>query len=231
MNVTKTFSGYFRVTLLSTVTFGSVNTSVKADSDFTLPLGKKIHTEFDSISNSLNSTFGSILGGYIRNKDGENIPYISLIDENDTTSKYWPISEGYISQFFEREGKYYALLSTGKALKVNKQGLSDASFEFKPNSLIIAQTPVFIACTKIGRSKLSSSKVASCYQIDGAWDADVYWTRLDIEPSICDGNLKVLVGVDQKQNWKVVTLNIETGQELSSKKVAKPKLSAPICQL
>lgn len=231
MNVTKKFSGYIRVILSSTVIFFTINGCVIANSDFTSPLGKKINTELDSVSVSLNSTLGWILGGYIEERDGNNLPYISLIPNNGTASKIFLLDEGYASQLFEREGKYYVLLSTGKALKINGLGLSLTEFQFKPNSLIITQEPKLVACTRVGRTKLSSSKIASCYQIDRAWDTDVYWTRMDITPDVCDGNLKVLVGVDKKQNWEVMTLSLETGKELSSKKVIKPELGAAVCQL
>lgn len=231
MNVIKRHSKSICVTLFSLVFFFTTNSIAAANSYFTSPLGKKINTDLDSVNVSLSSKFGWILGGYIEEEDGNNLPYLSLIPNDDTASTYWPLDEGYASQLFEKEGKYYTLLSTGKALKINDLGLSLADFKFKPNSLLITQAPNLVACTRVGRSKLSSSKVASCYQIDRAWDVSVYWTRMDIIPDVCDGNLKVLVGTDYKRNWEVITLALETGEKLSSKKVLKPELGAAVCRL
>ena len=232
MNVIKRYSRSICVILFSMVIVFTTNASTAANSYFTSPLGKKINTELHSVNVSLSSTFGWILGGYIEEEeDGNNLPYLSLIPNDDTASTYWPLDEGYVSQLFEKEGKYYALLSTGKALKINKLGLSQADFKFKPNSLLITQAPNLVACTRVGRSKLSSSKVASCYQADRAWDVNVHWTRMDIMPDVCDGNLKVLVGIDNKRNWEVITLALKTGEKLSSKKVVKPELGSAVCQL
>lgn len=232
MKVINKISGFSRIMLplIMGILFGISGNAI-ANIVFVSPTGEKVVSELDSVSVSLNSKNGWLLGGYKEEEDGNNKPYISLVPIDGTPDKYWPLSEGYASQFFEREGEYYVLLSTGKVLNVEHAGASEANFQFKPNSLLIRNEPELIACTKIGWAKLNSSKIANCYRVDGTWDVDVYWTRMDISPEVCDGDLKVLVSIDKRRKWEVIVLDQKTGKQLSSKIVVKPKLGASICQL
>lgn len=230
MNVIKLINSCSRVLLLMGIFF-SANESAIASTVFMSPLGEKINSELDSISVSLNSKNGWLLAGYKEEDDGNNVPYISLVPIDGTKARHWPLTGGYASQLFEREGESYVLLSTGKTLKIENMEISLADFQFKPNSLIVTDEPELIACTKIGWAKLSSSTIASCYRVDGTWDVDVYWTRMDVPPEVCGGKLKVLVSSDRQRKWEVIILDQKTGNQLSSKKVDKPEVAASICQL
>ncbi len=230
MNVIKIISSRTRVLLLMGIYFSASGGAI-ANSVFISPLGEKVDSELDSISVSLNSENGWLLGGYKEEEDGNNVPYISLVPIDGAKARYWPLTEGYASQLFEREGESYVLLSTGKTLKIESMEISLADFQFKPNSLLVTDEPELIACTKIGWAKLSSSTIASCYRVDGAWDIDVYWTRMDVPPKVCGGDLKVLVSSDRQRKWEVLVLDQKTGKQLSSKKVDKPEVAASICQL
>ena len=232
MNVIKQISGCSRILLLSMAIFLAINGSAIAKSVFVSPIGEKISTELDSVNVSLKSKVAWILGGHKKADNGEYEPYLGIIPINGTSTKYWPLGEADPLQIFERKGHYYALLSTGNVLKVEHAGLSEADFKFKPNSLLLAIEPEMVACTSIGfLRKLSASKMANCYRVDGTWEIDVYWTRMDVPPKVCDGNLKVLISTDRRRKWEVIVLDQKTGNILSSKKVDKPELGATICQL
>ena len=116
-------------------------------------------------------------------------------------------------------------------MKIDITKISLADFQLKPNSLLITYEPDLIACTKIGWSKLNSSNLASCYRVDGTWDVDLYWTRMDIRPKICGNKLSVLVSTDKQRTWEVIDIDPKTGHQLSSRQVDKPDIMASICKL
>lgn len=232
MNVIKQISGHIRMLLLSMALLFVICGSALANSVFVSPLGSKLDTELDNVNVSLKTKIGWVLGGNKIIDNGENVSYLSIIPIDGTNAKYWPLGEGYSSKLFERRGNYYVLLSTGKALKVEYSGLSEADFQLKPNSLIVAIEPNLVACTTLGMvSKLGASKYASCYRADGAWDVDVYWTSFGVPPEVCGDNLKVLVSTNKRRNWEVIALDLQTGKQLSSKKIPKPEGGGSVCQL
>ena len=232
MNFIKQISSRTCVLSLTIGIFLAVSGGAIANTVFVSPTGEKIVSELDNVNVSLNSEIGWILGGYKISDNGENESYLSIVPIDGTYAKYWSLGEGDPLQLFERKDNYYLLLSTGKALKVEYTGLSESDFQFKPNSLLLEIEPKLLACTTIGFiRKLSASKMANCYRVDGAWEVDVYWTRMDVPPEVCDGDLKVLVSTDKRRKWEVIVLDQNTGNQLSSKIVVEPKLGASICQL
>ncbi len=220
--------------LLSLGIYLVISGSAIANSVFVSPLGEKLDTELDNVNVSLNSKIGWILGGDKSIGNGKYDSYLSIIPTDGTDAKYWSIDEGYFDQLFEIKDNYYALLSTGETLQVEHTGLSETNFKLKPNSLIVAIEPNLVACNTRSLTfitKLGASKMASCYRADGAWDVDVYWTSFSVPPAVCGDNLKVLVSTNKRRNWEVIALDLQTGKQLSSKKVSKPKGSLSVCQL
>jgi len=231
MNVIKQISGNIRMLLLSMAMLFFICSSAFANSVFVSPLGAKLDTELDNVNVSLKTKFGWVLGGNKIIDNGENVSYLSIIPIDGTNAKYWPLGEGYSSKLFERKGNYYVLLSTGETLKIERTGLSETDFQLKPNSLIVAIEPNLVACTTLGIFvRKLSSKMASCYRADGAWDVDVYWPSYLAQPEVCGDKIKVLVR-SGKRKWQVIVLELQTGKQLTSKKVAKPKGGLSVCQL
>jgi len=232
MNDIKVINGCSRIGILLMGGLLALSGCAVANNDFVSPLGKKVSSNLDSVSVSYKSKTDWILGGYIVQSDGNNLPYISVVPIDGEQASYWPLGNADPLQIFERKGRYYVLLSTGKAVKVEHKGLSEADFKFKPNSLILSVEPKLVACTKIGfLTKRNASKMANCYSVDGSWETDVYWTRMDVAPKVCGDNLKVLVSTDNRQKWEVISLDTTNGKQLSSKKVAMPEMGASVCQL
>lgn len=232
MNFIKKISRHTCVISLAVGIMSIISVNSIAGTVFTSSTGEKIITELDNVNVSLNSRIGWIFGGYKISDNGENLPYLSIVPTDGSATKSWPLGEGNPLQFFHKKDNDYLLLSTGKVVKVVYSGVSNSELEFKPDSLVISSEPTLIACTSIGFvRKLTASKMSSCYRVDKTWDVELYWTRMDIPPMICEGNLKVLVSTDKRRKWEVVVLDQDTGKQISSKVVGKPQGGESICNL
>jgi hypothetical protein len=188
--------------------------------------------KLDAVSNSLKSEYGWILAGYERNIDGTDSARLSLVPVDGAQAIYMDIAEGFVRQFFEKDDEYYALLSNGETLKVDSGGFTETEFRFKPDSLLIAVDPEMIACTKTGiLSKANCLEPRGCYRVDGTWDTSAYWTRKDVPPQICDGELKVLTGAAHLKKWEVISIDPQTGDIISTREVSTPEGGASVCQL
>ncbi|UJF22004.1 hypothetical protein [Shewanella sp. OMA3-2] len=212
-----------------------VNFSVSSV-EFELPSGAVVTTELDSVSAAgLMTKRGLLIGGYKLTDEGNNEPYVGLIPEKDAPAQYWPIKEGYVSQFFEMNDDVYVLLSTGSSLLVKSSGLIETDLTLKPNSLVIDTQPNIIACNQGNQFKAATSRLGSCYKVNNSWDIPVYWTRTDILPQVCGNEIRVLVSSEKFKKWEIISIDHETGAEVLRKAVAQPaytpEIDISVCQL
>jgi hypothetical protein len=211
--------------------FYTISGCVAAASIFVLPNGERISTELDSIDTVFSSDNGWLLGGYKVEKNGNNLAFVSFIPSNDTPAAYWPLDEGYASQFFKHNNELYVMSSAGKAMKINASGLSDTDFKVKPKSILIIDEPDLIACNPRGWAKLSATNIGSCYRLDGTWDIKLSWTDIGFPPKICNGDLSVLVTTNKNRQLDIFVIDTETGALLSTRKIDKPNKGQSVCEL
>ena len=210
---------------LSTCFFSSY---LFASASHLLPNDIKVPNDLDSINTTFESNDGWFIGGY-KIIDESNAAVVVFVPNDESAIKYWSLDTGYVSQFFKVNDSFYVLSSAGEALKIEKDRLVATSYKVKPKSTLIVEEPYLIACHPRGWAKLSSVNTGSCYRLDGVWDIDLSWTHIGIPPKLCDGNLKVLITTNK--SWSVVSIDLETGETLQSRKVAKPKSDVSLCEL
>ncbi|WP_149980104.1 hypothetical protein [Pseudoalteromonas rhizosphaerae] len=230
MNVINQINKSICILSVTMSAFFLFSNNLLAASMYLLPNGNEVSIELDSVSTVFDSDNGWLLGGY-KIINGSNASYVSFIPYNKEPIKYWPLTRGYVSQFFKANNKFYVISSAGDALQIEDDGLTSTGFKVKPKSTVVAEKPYLIACHPRGWAKLSSINTGSCYRLDGTWDIELSWTQINIPPKLCNGNLKVLITTNKDQNWDVITLDTETGKTLTSKKIAKPKHEMSLCEL
>lgn len=231
MNVIKRIKLSRLVGILFWCAFYSISGCFAAASIFLLPNGERISTELDSIDIVFSSNNGWLLGGYKVEKNGNNLAFVSFIPSNGDPAAYWPLDEGYASQFFKHKNEFYVMSSAGKVMEINASGLSATDFVVKPKSILIMDEPDLIACNPRGWAKLSAMNIGSCYRLDGAWDIKLSWTDIGFPPQICNGDLNVLVTTNKNRQLEIFVIDSETGELLSTRKIDKPEKNQSICEL
>jgi hypothetical protein len=184
MKAIKQIGCLMRFFLLFTEIFLSIVGSATAGSLFLTPSGEKIETGIDYVSESLNSKYGWVFGGHNIKDNGISDSCLSIVPFDGDPTRVWTFEDDIV-QFFKVDSDDYVLLYSGKTFKIGTVDLSP-SREFKPQSLLISDTPDLIFCTEVGfATKADPGRMSSCYRGDGAWDLEVYWMHIGIPP----GNL------------------------------------------
>ncbi|BFM11051.1 hypothetical protein R50072_12040 [Simiduia litorea] len=197
-------------TLIITSGCSSAQTAWNTDGSFTKN-GHRIDTSLDNSYLGFESEHGLFVAGYKIDPNGENIPYIVLLESNKATPSEWGIDDSAL-QFFEHKGAVQLATYRGGHYVFTNAGWHKGELVFKKNSLILSDHSSLLACNRPSLYK-ENEDTSSCYSPVLGWSTPILW--VDADPQLCHGKLVALI--KQEGELSRVEIDINNGNILSSR--------------
>jgi hypothetical protein len=179
------------------------------------PDGKKHTLDIQSAYDGMTYLDTTYIAGFKINKDGINIPTLSVINSNLSAIKYWTF-ENSINDIFVYKNSVHVSDSRGNVyLFANEAWQKDElAFPVAAKVIFSDQHNQIIVCSPASLLKEGSSD-SGCYSINANWKYSFFWQHTT--PKVCSGKLHIFE--ESRTGGMLRVLSIKTGDILFSKKI------------